>query len=162
MIFRQPKQQDLPRLTEIYNQAIKAGQTAHTVQQSISDRKGWFESHLNKAYPLIIAEVDSEVIGYATISKYREARPAVQKTIEVSYYLHESHHRKGYGTRLLAHTLQVARDLEYENALAILLDTNAGSIRLLEKFGFEQWAYLPNIAKVYGVVCGQYIYGRQL
>ena len=46
--------------------------------------------------------------------------------------------------------------------MAILLDINEASTRVLKKFGFEKWGHLPNIAEINGSKCGQFIYGKNL
>jgi len=33
---------------------------------------------------------------------------------------------------------------------------------LLEKFGFEKWGHLPDIAIIDDTICGQFIYGKKL
>ncbi|MEM6317317.1 MAG: N-acetyltransferase family protein [Bacteroidota bacterium] len=153
---------DLPALTEIYNQAIRARQTADTIPMTVEDRKPWFVSHQSKQYPLLVAETDNTVQGYATLSQYRGGRPALKYAVEVSYYIHQDHQRKGLGTRLLEAALESSEILGYKHAFAILLDTNKPSIHLLKKFGFEQWGHLPNIAEIDGQICGQYYYGKHL
>ena len=147
--------QDLASVVEIYNQAIDAGfQTAYTRRFTIQERQAWFQKHLAPAYPIFIYEEDNHVIGWLSISPYREDRPALSHSIEISYYIHASHQRKGIGTQLLAHAIPACRLLNYKVALAIIIDRNAGSLRLMENFGFARWGYLPGVAQYHGVRCG--------
>jgi phosphinothricin acetyltransferase len=46
--------------------------------------------------------------------------------------------------------------------LAIVLEWNAPSIKLLEKFGFEKWGYLPEVAEFGERLCGHLYYGKRL
>ncbi len=46
--------------------------------------------------------------------------------------------------------------------LAIVLEWNDASVRLLEKFGFQKWGTLPEVADFSGHLCGHLYYGRKL
>ena len=153
---------DLPVLTTIYNQAIEARQTADTSPVTVSDRTSWFTSHQQEKYPLVVATTNEEILGYATLSQYRGGRPALRYAVEVSYYIHKVHQRKGLGTILLKYALVTAKELGFKHAFAILLDTNLPSVHLLEKFDFLKWGHFPNVAEIDGKVCGQFYYGKHL
>ncbi len=160
--IRKAKLPDLPVLVTIYNQAILAHQTADTIPIKLADRKSWFESHQDLLYPLFVIAEKEQVMGYATLSKYREGRPALRFIVEISYYIHRDHQRKGLGSALLKYVLEIAKELGFKHAFALLLDTNLPSRRLLKKFGFEQWGHLPNVAEMNGQICGQFYFGRRL
>jgi L-amino acid N-acyltransferase YncA len=162
MTIRKAIQTDLPALTEIYNQAIKAGQNAETMTKTIAQRQEWFDNHQLEKHPILVIEEAEQVIGYGTLSKYRAGRAGLRKVVEVSYYIHNQHHRKGAGTFLLNGLLEKSKQLNFKSALAILLDSNAGSIYLLEKYGFKKWGHFPNIVELNNRICGQFIYGKSL
>ena len=152
---------DLPRIVEIYNQAIAAGNaTADTASFTIEQRLDWFRAHTPEAYPIYVYEQDGQVLGWLSVSPYR-GRPALRRTAEVSYYVDYAHHERGIGSALLAHALEDVSRLGKKVYIAILLEWNAGSIRLLEKFGFEKWGYLPDVAEFEGRLCGQFYYGKK-
>lgn len=153
---------DLPRLTAIYNQAIQARQTADTSPMTPIDRQPWFDSHQQPNYPLFVVEKEGIVCGYSTLSQYRGGRPALRYAVEISYYLDKTYQRQGLGSILLQHALATAKKLGFKHAFAILLDTNLPSIGLLEKFGFEKWGHLPEIAEIDDTVCGHLYYGKHL
>ena len=154
---------DLGRLTDIYNQAVTAGYcTCDTESFSEEERKGWFSVNDNDRTPVFVGEVDGAVIGYAYLSLYRGGRPAVKDTAEISYYLDFDYTGKGIGKKLFEHTLEAAKTLGYENLVAILLSCNEASIGLLEKFGFEEWGSMPNIAHTNGGVHSHLYYGKKI
>jgi L-amino acid N-acyltransferase YncA len=152
---------DLPHIVEIYNQAIESHTaTADTVPFTVEQRGEWFASHNPEQYPIYVYEqVDGEVIGWLSVSPYR-GRPALARTAEISYYVDYAHHGQGIGSALMTHALQDAGRIGKKIYLAILLEWNTGSIRLLEKFGFEKWGHLPEVAELDGRLCGQFYYGR--
>jgi L-amino acid N-acyltransferase YncA len=153
---------DLPRLVEIYNQAIASHTaTADTISFTVQARQSWFDAHTSDAYPIYVCEVDSQVAGYLSISPYRD-RPALARTAEVSYYVDYGQHGKGIGSALMEHALQDAHRIGKKVYLAILLEWNTASIRLLGKSGFERWGHLANVAELDGRLCGQYFYGREV
>ena len=154
---------DLEALVEIYNQAIMQGQkTADTEPMSTRSRAQWFADHTPDQYPLLVAQQASGVVGYASISAYRPGRQAVRFTAEISYYVHVEHHRQGIASDLLRYALDIAPACHLKTLFAILVETNEASIRLLEKFGFERWGYLPNVADYAGVEVGHLYYGLRL
>ena len=160
--FRIAKQQDLSALTAIYNQAIQAQQTADTIPYTVETRLPWFEAHQQEKYPLYAVELQNKTIGYGTLSQYRGGRGSLKGVVEVSYYLDKDCQGQGIGTALLQFLLKAAADLGFQHAYALLLDSNTGSVRLLEKFGFSRWGHLPEIARFEDRICGQFIYGKPL
>ena len=154
---------DLPRLVEIYNQAIAAGNvTGDTVPFTVETRRRWFEEHRPDACPIYVCEGEGgAVTGYLSLSPYR-GRPALARSAELSYYVGYAHHGQGIGSALMAHALRESPSLGKRVLIAVLLEWNEASIRLLEKFGFERWGYLPEVAEFEGRVCGQFYYGRKV
>jgi len=161
MIIRKAKQEDLERITDIYNQAILTNRcTADTETFTVEERQFFFDDHNNDAYPLYVVEED-EVIGYVYLSAYRK-RKAMIKTVEVSYYIDQRHLGKGVGTMLLSHAINEAKALGYETLVAILLDINKASIGLLKKFDFAEWGRMPGIAEFETYTCDHIYYGLKL
>ena len=151
---------DLPRLVEIYNQAIASHTaTADTIPFTVEARQSWFDAHTPDAYPIYVCEADNQIAGYLSISPYRD-RPALARTAEVSYYVDYGQLGKGIGSALMEHALQDVPRTGKKVYLAIILERNTASIRLLEKFGFGRWGYLPDVAEFDGRLCGQFFYGR--
>jgi L-amino acid N-acyltransferase YncA len=154
---------DLPRLVEIYNQAIASHTaTADTTPFTVEARRGWFTAHAPDAYPIYVCEEDNGlVVGYLSISPYRD-RPALTRTAEISYYVDYSKHGQGFGSALLEHALHDAHRIGRKVFIAIVLQSNDHSVRLLEKYGFCRWGYLPNVAELTDGLCGQFLYGRNI
>ena len=153
----------LPALTAIYNQAIASRTaTADMEPATVQQRRDWLADHSADQYPVYVAEIAGKVVGYASLSRYRRGRQALRHTAEISYFVDENFQRRGVGSQLIAHTLQQCPRLNIRNVFGILLDINHGSVRILEKFGFEQWGHLPDVADFDGAVCGHLYYGRSV
>jgi L-amino acid N-acyltransferase YncA len=154
---------DLPRIVEIYNQAIAArNATADTVPFTVEERLDWFNSHSEDEYPIyVFVDEDGRVGGWLSLSPYR-ARPALARTAEVSYYVDYTCQGKGIGTALMSHALNDCTRIGRKVLVAILLEWNTGSLKLLEKFGFEKWGHMPDVAEFDGQLCGHLYYGRKV
>ena len=154
---------DIPAVVAIYNQAIAARfQTAFMEQFSDEAGHAFFVGHLTNEYPLFVYEKAGTVAGWASISPYRQGRSAFRYTVEVSYFVHSDYFGQGVGSALLQHVLNACKGLGYKTAIAIILSRNAPSISIVEKFGFEKWAYLPDVADFDGEECSHLYYGKKL
>lgn len=162
MIIRLAEKGDLPELVEIYNQAIDAKSTAVLERVSLEERLTWFQGHPRDAYPIRVAESGEGVVGFLYLSAYRPGRTALRHTAEVSCFVHSDHHRQGIASALMLDCLEKCVKLEIKNLFAILLESNLASISLLKKFGFKEWAHLPEVAKIDGKPVGQVYLGRKV
>lgn len=163
MLLRAAQENDLTGIVAIYNQAIdELFCTGDTHPVSVADRRDWFSQHSAATYPIFVAEQEGEIVGWCSLSPYRTGRAALRTTAEISYYIDKSRRGQGLGNRLVQHALSEAPILGFTHLLAILMDVNAASIRLLEKHQFQKWGHLPEIARFGSAVCGQFIYGREL
>ena len=163
MKIRIAVEKEYPAIISIYNHAVdEKFATADLEYVTVDSRKEWFAYHLPETYPLYVAEENSQIIGWCSLSPHRPGRKALRSVAEISYYIHKEHRRKGIANSLITYTIEKAKELGFKNLISILLDANKTSIYILEKFGFEKWGHLPNIADINGVVCGQYIYGKRL
>ena len=155
--------EDLPALVEIYNQAIlTGGVTAHLTTFQAKERNKWFKNHTPNQYPILVAAQNTTVVGYASISPYREGRKGLEPTIELSYYIHSDHHRKGIGYSLLKAGLETAKKLNYKNVFCVLLASNEASASLLDIFNFKLWARLPKVARINGEYFDHLYFGREI
>ncbi|MEZ5009642.1 MAG: N-acetyltransferase family protein [Chitinophagales bacterium] len=162
-MIREIALKDLAAVNEIYNQAVKASfQTADTEPISELDRLQWFESHPLDNFPIYVLEIDGKVIGWISLSAYRKGRNALRYNAEVSYYIHQDFQQQGFGSQLLTFIIKKAKTLNFKTLFAILLDRNTASIKLLEKFGFEKWGVLPNVADFDGMECSHLYYGLRI
>jgi L-amino acid N-acyltransferase YncA len=154
---------DYNEIVAIYNHAVdEKFATADTEHVTIESRKNWFAQHSSNTYPIYVGEENGEIVGWCSLSPHRPGRKALRTVAEISYYIHKDHRRKGIANKLISYTIDEASRLGFKNLISILLDLNKTSTYILEKFGFEKWGHLPNIAEIDGVICGQYIYGKKL
>ena len=155
--------EDLPSIVEIYNQAVTIGmRTGDLNPFSPAERLSWFEAHSPEKYPIFVATIQETVVGYLALNPYRPGRLAFEHTAEMSCYIHNSYHRCNIGSRLMEHTIQIAPTLGISILLCILLEGNVGSVKLLEKHGYQKWGCLPQVACFDGLRVNHLYYGLQL
>ncbi|PCJ27006.1 MAG: N-acetyltransferase [Flavobacteriales bacterium] len=154
---------DLPFIVKIYNQAIKSKKaTADIHPFKLEQRIDWFNEFDKNNYPIYIAEFKNKVVGYATLSPYRTGRNALNKVAEISFYLDYNSLKQGIGSALVKHIVADCSRVNKETLLAILLNVNTPSIKLLKKFNFEEWGNLPLRSDFNGKRYNHLIYGLNL
>lgn len=154
---------ELPRIVAIYNQAVlKKGMTADLKLQDIAEKQTWFAQHNPEQYPIFVAVKNGELVGWGSLSAYREGRDALKYATEVSIYLDENHTGKGLGTALMQQLVAEAKEIGYTSMVAFIISSNEKSIGLFTKFAFSLWGLLPNIVSIDEVNFNHCIYGRSL
>lgn len=161
--IRKAVHEDLDAITDIYNSAVRSGfATAEMTEVSPESMFAWFACHVPDTHPVFVYETGKQVVGWLSISPYRQGREAVKYTVEVSYYIHENFRGRGIGSRLLECAIAESRKMGYKTLFAIVIDKNAGSTRLLRNYGFEEWGRMPNVVDFDGVECDHVYYGLRL
>ena len=144
IVVRDARTADLSALLEIYNDVVlKSSATFDLAPLTLVQRKKWFEEHSGR-YPLVVAENKGRVVGYASLSEFRD-KPGYSKSAEDSVYVHNGFQGKGVGTLLMKEILSRAAGLGYHTIIAAIVPPNEASVRLHEGFGFT---YVGNFREV--------------
>lgn len=163
MKIRIATEQDLEAINNIYNQVIPYEMsTADMKPYTMEERMSWYNAYDRSLYPVLVAETDHIVAGYFSFSPYRPRRLAMRYTVEISYFIDEKYRARGIGSSLMKHAIQKARDHNFKTLIAILLAHNEASIRLLKKFGFEEWGKMPGVADFNGQERDHLYYGLRI
>lgn len=127
---------DAEAIRSIYN--LEVTETTHTfdlVPRSLEEQQDWLTSRLG-ALAVIVAEDAGDVIGFASLSSYRD-RPAYRTSVEDSVYVARSHQGRGVGKLLLAGILDAARGRGFHTVMARIVGGHEASINLHRSAGFE-------------------------
>ncbi|HWU18783.1 MAG TPA: GNAT family N-acetyltransferase [Devosia sp.] len=127
---------DIPAITNIYRHYVE--NTAITFDTEAPDETAIAEKYAGLqrlGHPVIIAEREGKVLGYAYASFYRP-RAAYRFTCEDSIYLDPAETGKGLGKALLTELLLQSRAFGFKQMLAVITADTANSIAIHEKFGF--------------------------
>jgi phosphinothricin acetyltransferase len=89
-------------------------------------------------------------------------RPAYNATAEISIYLDESQRGKGLGGQILQYAMSESRGFGINTLLGFIFAHNEPSLKLFRRFGFEDWATLPNLAVLDGIERSLKILGKRI
>lgn len=104
--------------------------------RTYEQQKNILEDKISKNFPVIVAELDGNVVGFGMYSEFR-FREAYKFTVEHSVYVDESFHGKGIGKLLLQELIALARKQNLHTMVAVIDSENQSSVEFHEKFGFE-------------------------
>ena len=106
-------------------------------------------NQINEDYPIIVFEENNEILGYAYGSRFRP-KPAYNFVVESTVYVKHTAHGKQIGTKLYAELIRLLKETNLHTVLGVLTIPNEASIKLHEKFGFEQVANLKEVGLKFG------------
>ena len=120
----------------IYNVEVEQHlSTFDLVTRTIDDQRAWLAQR-SGAFSAVVAIVDDEVVGFASLSPYKE-RPAYRTTVEDSVYVSRGHPRLGIGRTLMEHVVGIARDSGFHSMIARIEASGTASRALHEACGFQ-------------------------
>lgn len=142
---------DLEALTAIYNYEVEHGvATLDLTPRTLAERRVWLDAHNVDNHPLLVAEVDGVVVGYASLSSYRP-KDAYRTTVELSVYIVPDRRGQGVAAALMTELLALARqDPDTHAVVSVITSGNEASRRLHEKFGFTFCGTVPDVAFKFG------------
>ncbi|UNK21383.1 GNAT family N-acetyltransferase [Paenibacillus sp. N3/727] len=152
--------EDLPAIVDIYNSTISGRMvTADLEPVTPESRIPWFEAHNPEHRPLWVLRANDEIAAWMSFQSFY-GRPAYQGTAEISIYVSEKYRGSGAGSILIEKALKECPRLEISNLVGFVFGHNEPSLRLLKKFGFQQWGLFPDVAELDGVKRDLAIVGR--
>ncbi len=104
--------------------------------RSYEQQKNILEEKINKNFPVIVAELYGNVVGFGMYSEFR-FREAYKFTVEHSVYVREDFHGKGIGKLLLLELIDLAKKQKLHTMIAVIDAENQSSVEFHEKFGFK-------------------------
>lgn len=135
-VIRTATEINLPSIHEIYNFYVHSSTCTFQLEpERFDDRLAWFENR-GELHPVIVAELHGEVIGWGSLSAWKE-RAGYAGTVEASVYVRQEWHRHGVGRGLLSKLIERARMLGHHVLIGGACTEHAASIALQESLGFE-------------------------
>jgi phosphinothricin acetyltransferase len=135
---------DLPAINDIYNQYVRTSLCTYQEEDATMDeRREWFGHHGGRL-PVTVSEMDDAVVGWGSLSMFRE-RSAYRFTVEDSVYVRHDQLGKGIGKAMLLDLISRARTLQYKTIIAGCDSLQTASIALHEKLGFERVAHFRQV-----------------
>jgi L-amino acid N-acyltransferase YncA len=135
MRVREMKAADAPTVAAIYNEGIRGrGATFLTDEQVADDVAPWTDE--GNRYPVLVAERDGAVVGWARASRYSEL--AKYSGIgELGIYVTEAAQGAGVGRTLVDALADACRERGYWKLIAKVFPENETSVALLHRCGYR-------------------------
>ncbi len=128
---------DLPAILAIYNHAV-AETTAiwNETLVDLDNRKAWFDQRQARGFPILVAEVEGKIAGYAS---YGDWRPfdGFRHSVEHSVYVEKDFYGRGLGKALMTALIERAKAGKIHVMIAAIEAGNTGSIALHKSLGFR-------------------------
>ena len=140
---------DAPALLDIYNYYVLNTTVTFDIKALSIDIFKDKINQINEDYPFIVFEEDNEILGFAYGSRFRP-KPAYNYVAESTVYVKYTAHGKQIGSKLYAELIAQLKQTNLHTVLGVLTIPNEASIKLHEKFGFEQVAHLKEVGLKFG------------
>jgi len=136
MLLRPATLDDAAAVRAIYNVEVETSTaTFDLVTRSLDDQRAWLAAR-SGAFAAIVAVDGDAVIGFASLSPYKE-RAAYRTTVEDSVYVDRAHHGRGVGRALLGYVVDVAAASGFHAVMARIEASGTASRALHAACGFE-------------------------
>ena len=134
--LRLARPDDAEATRAIYNAEVTGSSvTFDLVPRTLADQRAWLDAR-SGAMAVLVAEDAGEVVGFASLSPYRD-RPAYATTVEDSVYVRRDQRGTGVGRRLLGELVAVAQTRGFHTVVARIVGGHEASIGLHRAEGFE-------------------------
>ncbi len=150
ILIRDAVEADLPAIRDIYNHAVEHTTAIwNEVLIDVDNRRAWMELRRAKGFPVLVAERDGKVAGYASYGDWR-AFDGYRHTVEHSVYVDKDCRGAGIGKLLLQALIEHARANGKHVMIAAIEAENTPSIRLHETLGFRMVGIHKEVGTKFG------------
>lgn len=140
---------DAEAIRDIYNREVTGSTvTFDLVPRTLETQLEWLEAHAG-AYPAIVVEHAGEVVGFGSLSPYRD-RPAYSTSVEDSVYVRHDARGTGVGRVLLEELLRLADISGFHAVFARIVGGHEASINLHRACGFELVGVEREVGRKFG------------
>ena len=146
MKIREATLSDISAITDIYNEVIlKTNAIYRESQVNPDDRVKWFNQRVDSGYPVIVAEINGEIVGYGAFNDFRFGE-GYSGTVEHSLHVKSENRGNGVGGVIMAELLAIALKQNRKIMVAGIDSENTRSIEFRKRFGFIETARMPGVA----------------
>jgi phosphinothricin acetyltransferase len=150
VLLRDATEADLSAVRAIYNHAVE-----HTTAiwndtlVDLENRREWFRARKGRGFPVIVAEREGKVAGYASYGDWR-AFDGYRHTVEHSVYVDKDCRGLGIGEGLMRELIVRAAAADIHVMIAGIEAQNTASVRLHEKLGFRVAGTFSEVGTKFG------------
>ena len=136
---------DLPAIRDIYNHYVTETHITFDLDPvNLANRTEWARQFSGDRYQLIVGEHQGEVMGYACSSRLR-VKPAYDRSVETTIYLHHAAGGRGFGETLYAELFRRLGETDVHRCYGVIALPNDASVALHRKFGFSDAGLLTEV-----------------
>jgi L-amino acid N-acyltransferase len=138
MRIRDATSADVPAILAIYNDVVNNTTAIYDERAStLEERNTWFEARRAKNMPVLVGELNGDVVGFSTFGEWR-SRWGYRYTVEHSVHVRADCRGKGFGRTLIEVLFPRAAALGMHTMIGHIDSAAAASLRLHEKLGFQK------------------------
>lgn len=150
VVIRRATRDDAAAMAAIYNQSVAhSTATFDTKPETAQDRTAWLDDHTAPQHPVLVAERDGRVVGWASLSRY-STRCAYEATVEVSAYIDEGERGQGVGWALSEAVLEAGRAGGVHAVVSRVCTENTASLAMARKLGFFDIGVMREVGMKFG------------
>ena len=149
MLVRPAVSADAEAIRSIYNVEVTTSTVTFDLEpRTPTEQLEWLERR-SGAHAVLVAERDGEIVGFASLSPYRD-RPAYATSVEDSVYVDHAHQGEGVGRALLTALLDVAAKHGFHMVMARIVGGHEASISLHRSLGFTTIGTEREVGRKFG------------
>ncbi len=150
MIIRDAEAVDLGAIVEIYNREVREStSTFDTEIRGDEENREWFAGHRCDLYPLLVAETQGCIQGWACLSRW-SPKSGYSRTAEASLFVAEAYRNRSLGRALLDALVLRARSAGHGVLLGRIEAENRASLRLVSQAGFRSVGVMHRVGEKFG------------
>ena len=140
---------DAQAIADIYNREVTGSLvTFDLVPRTLEAQQAWVAAHAG-VHPAVVAVDDLEVVGFGSLSQYKE-RPAYATTVEDSVYIRHDRVGRGAGKAVLSELTRLATIHGFHTVIARIVNGHEASISLHRSCGFELVGIEREVGRKFG------------
>jgi len=149
VLVREAKADDAQAINDICNPYVRESSCTFDEDTTpLEERAGRLAEH-GPRYPVIVAEVDGEVVGWTALSAFHKRSPG-RFTVQDSIYIRGDMKARGIGTALLTDLIVRARSLGYHSMMAGTEHDREESLAFHRRMGFVEVGRLKEAGRRFG------------
>jgi len=148
MLLRDAEYRDLPQIVEIVNALLSTTTIEWTdAPYTLENRERWLSYHRNGGEPVLVAELNGELAGFASYGDFRDSKkwPGYRFTVENTIHVRDKYWRRGIGHALIEALVERASNSGKHAMIAAIDADNTASIALHARCGFIEVARIPAV-----------------
>ncbi|MCU0312207.1 MAG: N-acetyltransferase family protein [Acidimicrobiales bacterium] len=149
MLLRLARLGDAQAILDIYNAEVLGSTVTFDLRpRTLEEQQQWLRDR-SGALAVVVAEEDDEVVGFASLSVYRD-RPAYSTTVEDSVYVRDDRRGTGLGRALLTEIVDVATAQGFHTVMARIVGHHTASIEMHRRVGFDVVGVEREVGRKFG------------